>query len=212
MASSTQTTPSEENMKVLVVGATGTIGKLVIKELAPRHEIIEASKTNSKHQVDITNEQSIRDLFAKVGKVDAIISVAGNVHFGLVKEMTAAQFNIGLQDKLLGQVNLALIGQHFLNDGGSITLSSGKVSHDPIPYGSNVTVVNAAVDAYAVGAAIELERGIRINSVSPSVLQESWEAYGPYFAGFDPVPGAKVALAYRKSVEGRQTGQNYRVW
>jgi NAD(P)-dependent dehydrogenase (short-subunit alcohol dehydrogenase family) len=199
-------------MKVLIVGATGTIGKLVVKELSPQHEILEASKSKSKFQVDITSDESIRALFEKIGKVDAIVSVSGNVHFGTVKEMTATQFNIGLQDKLLGQINLALIGQHYVNDGGSITLTSGIVSHDPIYYGSNVTVVNAGVDAFAVGAAIELDRGVRINTVSPSVLEESWEAYGPYFAGFNPVPGTKVAKAYRKSVDGRQTGQTYRVW
>lgn len=199
-------------MKVLVVGASGTIGKLVVKELAPRHEILEASRTNGQFKVDITSEDSLRALFEKTGKVDAIISVAGNVHFGLVKEMTGDQFKVGLNDKLLGQVNLALIGQHFLNDGGSITLTSGIVSHDPIVYGANVSTVNAAVDGFVVGAAIEMERGIRINSVSPSVLVESWAGYGPYFAGFVPVPGDKVALAFRKSVEGRQTGQTYRVW
>ena len=199
-------------MKVLIVGATGTIGKLVVKELAPHHEVIEASKSKSKFHVDITNDDSIRALFEKIGKIDAIVSVSGNVHFGTVKEMTAAQFNVGLQDKLLGQINLALIGQHYVTDGGSITLTSGIVSHDPIYYGSNVTVVNAGVDAFAVGAAIELERGVRINTVSPSVLEESWEAYGPYFAGFNAVPGAKVAKAYRKSIDGRQTGQTYRVW
>jgi NAD(P)-dependent dehydrogenase (short-subunit alcohol dehydrogenase family) len=199
-------------MKVLVIGASGTIGKLVVKELAPQHEIIEASKNHGQYQVDITSEESIRQLFKMTGKVDAIVSVAGNVHFGLVKEMTADQFKIGLHDKLLGQVNLALIGQHSLNDGGSITLTSGAVSHDPIVYGANVSTVNAAIDGFVRGAAIELERGMRINSVSPNVLKESWEGYGPYFAGTDPVPGDKVALAYRKSVEGRQTGQSYRIW
>ena len=199
-------------MKVLVVGATGTIGRLVVKELAPRHEIVEASKTKGQNLVDIASEDSIRQLFAKIGKVDAIVAVAGNVHFGLLKEMTADQFKIGLHDKLLGQVNLTTIGQQFLNDGGSITLTSGILSDDPILYGANASAVNAAIDGFVRSAAIELERGARINVVSPTVLEESWEGYGPYFSGFVPAPGAKVALAYRRSVEGRQTGQVYRVW
>jgi NAD(P)-dependent dehydrogenase (short-subunit alcohol dehydrogenase family) len=199
-------------MKILVVGASGTIGKLVIKELAPRHEIIEVGKNQGQFQVDITSEESVRQLFNKVGKVDAIIAVAGNAHFGPVKEMTADHFKVGLHDKLLGQVNLALIGQHHLNDGGSITLTSGSLSHDPVMYGVNASTVNAAIDGFVRGAAIEMERGIRINSVSPTVLKESWDVYGPYFAGTDPAPGDKVALAYRKSVEGHQTGQTYRIW
>lgn len=199
-------------MKVLVVGATGTIGKLVIKELASGNEIIEASKNRGKHKVDTTSEESIRQLFKSVGKVDAIVAVAGGVHFGPLKDMTADQFKIGLHDKLLGQVNLALIGQHHLNDGGSITLTSGSLSHDPVKYGANASTVNAAIDGFIRSAAIELERGIRINSVSPTVLKESWEAYGPYFPGADPAPGDKVALAYKKSVHGSQTGQTYRIW
>lgn len=199
-------------MKVLVVGATGTIGKLVVKELSTNHEIVEVGKTNGKFQVDIKDENSVKALFEKVGKVDAIVSVAGNAHFGLLGEMTADQFKIGLHDKLLGQVNLALVGQHYLNDAGSITLTSGGLSHDPIVYGANVSTVNAAIDGFIRGAAIELTDGKRINSVSPSVLKESWEGYGPYFSGTDPVSGEKVALAFRKSIDGRQTGQTYRIW
>lgn len=199
-------------MRILVVGAAGTIGKLVVKELAPRHEIIEASRTRGQHQVDTGSEDSIRKLFARIGKVDAIVSAAGNVHFGPLGEMTAEQFRIGLHDKLLGQVNLTTVGQHFVNDGGSITLTSGILSDEPILYGANAAAVNAAVDGFVRGAAIELERGVRINVVSPTVLEESWEVYGPYFSGFVPAPGARVALAYRRSVEGRQSGQVYRVW
>lgn len=199
-------------MKVLIVGATGTLGKLLVKDLSNRHEIIEASKSTAQYSVDITSDESVRRLFDQIGKVDAIVSVAGNIHFGLINEMTSEQFNFGLQDKLLGQVRLTLIGQHFVNDGGSITLTSGILSHDPIRCGANVSVVNAAVDAFALSAAIEIGRGIRINSVSPSVLTQSWETYGAYFPGFDPVPGEKVVMAFRKSIEGNQTGKSYQAW
>lgn len=199
-------------MKVLVIGAPGTIGKLVVKELGARHEIVEASKTRGVHKVDTSSEGSVRQLFERIGKVDAIVAVAGNVHFGLLKDMSAEQFKIGLHDKLLGQVNVALVGQHFLNDGGSITLTSGILSDEPILYGANASAVNAAIDGFVRGAAVELERGARINAVSPTVLKESWDGYGPYFSGFEAVPGEKVALAYRRSVEGRQTGQIYRIW
>jgi NAD(P)-dependent dehydrogenase (short-subunit alcohol dehydrogenase family) len=199
-------------MKVLVVGASGTIGKLITKELAPRHEIVEAGKSSGQHQVDITSEASVRALFEKVGKVDAIIAVAGNVHWGALKDMTAEQFRLGLDEKLMGQVNLTRVGQHYLNDGGSITLTSGSLSDDPHVGGAAFTTVNAAVDGFVRGAAVELTRDCRINAVSPNVLEESWAVYGAGVPGTTPVPGAKVALAYRKSVEGHQTGQTYRVW
>jgi len=199
-------------MKVLLVGASGTIGKAIIQELAPRHEIIEAGRSNSQYPVDITNVDSVRQLFNKVGKVDAIIAAAGNVHWGSFKEMTADEFRLGLNEKLMGQVNLTLVGQAFLNDGGSITLTSGSLSHDPYVGGASFTTVNSAVDGFIRGVAVELGCDCRINSVSPNVLEESWAIYGGGVPGTTPVPAAKVALAYRKSVEGNQSGETYRVW
>jgi NAD(P)-dependent dehydrogenase (short-subunit alcohol dehydrogenase family) len=201
-----------ELVKILLIGASGTLGTFVAKELAPRHEIIAAGKTDGKFQVDTSNEDSVRKLFQAVGKVDAIVVTAGAVHWGPLSDMTADQFKIGLLDKLMGQVNVTRLGQHSLNDGGSITLTSGGLSHDPYPGGAAFTTVNAAVDAFVRGAAVELDHDRRINSVSPAVLKESWDVYGPGVPGTEPMPGARVALAYRKSVEGRQTGQNYRVW
>jgi NAD(P)-dependent dehydrogenase (short-subunit alcohol dehydrogenase family) len=199
-------------MKVLIVGAAGTIGQFIVKELAPRHEIIEAGKSSGQYQVDITSQESVRQLFNKTSNVDAIIAVAGNVHWGPLKDMTEEQFRLGLNEKLMGQVNLTLIGQQFLNDGGSITLTSGSLSHDPHFGGAAFTTVNSAIDGFVRGAAVELDRDRRINSVSPNVLKESWHLYGAGVPGTAPVPGEKVALAYRKSVEGHQTGQTYKVW
>jgi len=199
-------------MKVLVIGATGAIGKAVVTELATRHEIIEASRSSATYPVDVMQPASIEALFEKIGKVDAIVATTGDLHFGPLTEMTGEQFRIGLNSKLMGQVELVLIGQNYLNDGGSITLTSGIVGEQTIRFGANATAVNKAVEGFVLGAAIELPRGIRINVVSPSVLQESMPTYGPYFVGFEAVPAARVALAYARSVDGAQTGQVYRVW
>jgi len=199
-------------MKILVIGGTGTLGKAVIREFGAEHEIITAGKTRGDFQVDITDENSVKALFKSTGKVDAIIATTGRLHFGPLTEMTAEKFNIGLQDKLLGQVRIALIGQSFLNDGGSVTLTSGIIADEPIRQGANATTVNAAVEGFVRGAAIELPRGIRINVVSPTVVEESLKAYGPFFPGFEAAPAARVAKAYRRSVEGAQTGRVYKVW
>ena len=199
-------------MKILVIGASGTIGRAVVDALSPRHEVVQAGRQSMAHPVDITRHDTVQALFEKIGRVDAIVSTTGSLHFGPLSAMTAAQFQKGLQDKLLGQVDLALTGQHFLNDGGSITLTSGIVSDEPIAQGANATTVNAAIDGFVRGAAVELARGIRINAVSPNVLQESMGVYGPFFPGFEPVPAGRVALAYCRSVEGVQTGRVLRVW
>ena len=198
-------------MKIVVVGATGTIGKAVVAALADRHEIIKVGSKSGDLKVDITDSASIRRMFDTVGRVDAVVATAGKVHFGPLADMTEAEMEIGLRNKLMGQVNLVLIGQKYVNDGGSFTLTSGLLSHDPIRYGAAASLVNGALDAFVTGAAIELDRGLRINIVSPGVLVESLPVYGEYFRGHEAVPGARVANAYVKSVEGRLTGQVFHV-
>jgi NAD(P)-dependent dehydrogenase (short-subunit alcohol dehydrogenase family) len=198
-------------MKILVIGATGTIGRAVVEELAQRHEVIAAAKSKAELRVDITDEHSIRKLLESVGKMDALVATTGNVHFGPLATMTAEQFKIGLHDKLLGQVQLALIGQHYLNDRGSITLTGGILSHDPITHGASASAVNGALESFVKAAALELPRGVRINVVSPSVLTESLKTYGAFFRGFESVSAVRVARAFSKSIEGAQTGQTYRV-
>ncbi|WP_068830593.1 short chain dehydrogenase [Pseudomonas sp. BMS12] len=198
-------------MKIILVGASGTIGQAIERELGERHDIVRVGRSSGDFQVDIADPASIRRLFEQVGPFDALISAAGNAHFGALEELGAKEFAVGLDDKLMGQINLVLIGREFANDGASFTLTSGILSEDPIRYGAAVSTVNAGIDAFARAAAIELPRSMRINAVSPTILEESLPAYGPYFRGFKPVAAATVALAYAKSAEGLQNGQVYRV-
>jgi NAD(P)-dependent dehydrogenase (short-subunit alcohol dehydrogenase family) len=198
-------------MKILLIGANGTIGSAVDRELAPRHEIVRIGRKSGDFHVDISDSASIRSLFEQTGEFDALICAAGNVNFVPLADMTEKDFALGLQDKLMGQVNLLLIGREFASDGASFTFTTGILSHDPIRTGSSAALVNGALDSFVRAAAIELPRGLRVNSVSPNVLVEAMGSYAPYFRGFKPVSGADVALAYAKSVEGLQTGQTYRV-
>ncbi|WP_047244428.1 short chain dehydrogenase [Chromobacterium subtsugae] len=198
-------------MKILLVGAGGTIGRSVSQALS-HHQVIAASRSGGEVRVDLSEPSSIRALFERIGKVDAIVSAAGSLHLGPLTEMSSEQFRIGLDGKLLGQVNLALIGQHFLSDGGSITLTSGMGNEIPIRHGSNACAVNAAIEGFVRGAAVELAAGQRINVVSPGVLQESWEALKDLFPDFEAVPAARAARAYQRSVEGVETGQVFKVW
>ena len=198
-------------MKIIIIGASGTVGRAVAQELSQRHEVIRVGRTQGDYQVDITSQESVQSLFENIGRIDAIVSATGNLFFGPLETMTDNDFNQGLQDKLLGQGRLALTGQHYLNDGGSITLISGIVAHEPIAQGVNATTVNAGLEGFVRAAACELPRGMRINLISPTVLTESAAAYDGFFPGFESVPAASVAQAYRRSVEGIQNGRIYKV-
>lgn len=198
-------------MKIIIIGATGLIGSAVVTELAPRHEIISVANTSGDLRVDICDEKSIVALYQKTGKVDAVIATAGKVIFTDFSSLTPEKYQVGLQDKLMGQVNLVRIGMDYLNDHGSFTLTSGILNMDPIRTGTSASLVNGALEGFVRSAAIELPRNLRINVVSPTIVTEALPKYGPYFRGFKSVAAADVALAYSKSVEGLQTGQIYRV-
>lgn len=198
-------------MRVLIVGASGTIGRAVVAELGRRHEIISAGRSSGDVRMDITDSTSIRVAFEKVGAIDAVVSATGKVKFAPFENMEASDYEVGLKDKLLGQVSLVLIGRRYLSDAGSFTLTTGVLDSDPIREGTSASMVNGAINAFVMAAAIEMPRNMRINAVSPGVIVEAMKDYAPYFRGFEPVPAARAALAYAKSVEGAQTGRVYRV-
>jgi len=197
-------------MRIVVIGGTGTIGKAVVEELKPRHEVIVAGHSHGDIQVDVSDKDSIEALFQSIEKIDAVVLTTGKVHFGDFMEMNDPEYQIGLQNKLMGQVNVVLIGRHHINDNGSFTLTSGITNYDPIRFGSSVAMVNGAIDGFVKGGAIEMPRSVRLNCVSPTVIEESMEEYADYYRGFKAVPAAEAALSYSKSVEGLQTGQIYK--
>lgn len=198
-------------MKIIVVGATGTIGKAITQELGQRHDIIGVAHSQGDVQVDITSLDSIKAMYQSIGAFDALVSATGAVHFGSLMDITAQEWQLGLNSKLMGQVNLVLEGIKHINENGSFTLTSGILSDEPIRYGTSASMVNRAIEGFVLGAAVELPKGIRINVVSPTVIEESLPSYGPYFRGFDAVSAAKAALGYAKSVEGLRTGTTIRV-
>ena len=154
-------------MKIIVFGASGTIGKAIVKELSPRHEIVKIGKNSGDFRADIRDENSLKACFEKIGAFDALVSAVGNVHFAPFEEMKAELYQIGLQDKLMGQVNLVLVGRHYINDKGSFTLTSGTLSRDPVRNGSSASMVNGALESFVRAAAIELDRNLRVTAPSP---------------------------------------------
>lgn len=194
-------------MKIIVIGAEGDIGRAACAELSARHEIIKVGRTSGDFHADIADRTSIAEMYRKIGKVDAVVSAVGSVHFGPLSEFTEEQFMLGLTNKVMGQVNVVLSGLDYVNDNGSFTLTSGVLDRDPVRMGTGAATANGALGGFVVGAAIEMPRGLRINVVSPGLLEVSVERYGRFFHGHEPVSSERVGLAYAKSVEGPNTGK-----
>ncbi len=198
--------------KVLLIGATGTLGRAIANELQLDCEIIAVGGNSGDYQVDIASSESIIDLYQQFADVDAVVCAAARgVVFAPLAEMDKDRYLQSLQSKQLGQIDLVIQGLKILKDDVSFTLTTGLLNHDPIAQGSAAGMVNGAVEGFARAAAIDVPGKQRINVVSPALLTESVDKYQGFFPGFAPVPAAQAALAYRKSVQGWQTGQVYRV-
>ncbi|MEM9634658.1 MAG: short chain dehydrogenase [Pseudomonadota bacterium] len=192
-------------MKILVIGATGTIGKAVVSALSPQHQVISAGFKDGDVQVDLGSKSSIEVMFKSIGQVDAVISTAGLAGFASFSELDDAAYDLALTNKLMGQVNLVRLGRDHVSDGGSFTLTAGILSRAPIPGSVAISMANGALESFARSAALELDRGQRVNTVSPVFVKETME-----MMGMDPSSGlsaADTAKAYVAAIEGEMSGQ-----
>lgn len=191
-------------MKLVVVGATGTIGSAVTSALeAKGHEVLRASRS-SPLSVDIKEPDSIRSLYQEVGRVDGVICCAGNAAFETLLELDEDDIDLSLRDKLMGQVNLVRFGAEHVNDDGVFVLTSGIFSQDPPPGVPAIAMVNGALESFARAAALDLPRGIRINTISPPFITETAREMGMSTEG--TLPAEENAKAYVALVEGDRSG------
>lgn len=195
-----------DGMRILVIGATGRIGSVVTSDFESRgHEVLRASRS-SQWSVDITDPASVRDLFDRVGEVDAVVAAAGSVPFAHLTELRRDDYLQAFTSKALPQIDVVRCALDHVRDGGSITLTTGVLAREPIATGAAAAVANGAVESFVVTAAAEAPRGIRINAVSPNVLESSSGQHA-LFAGQRPVPDAEIARAYTLAVEGLVRGR-----
>lgn len=190
-------------MNILVIGATGTIGRAIVQALAGSHDVVRVSRTGGDRQADIADPASLRTLFESTAPFDAVVCAAAQAVFGSLTDLSDEDFDRSLSGKLMGQVNVVRQGLAYIADGGSFTLTSGMFSRYPIPGSAPISLVNAGVEAFARAAALELPRDVRVNAVSPPRVLETLESR-------DPSPGLRastVARAYVASVEGDMSGE-----
>lgn len=192
-------------MKIVLIGATGTIGTAVARALADRHELVRVSHSKGERRVDLAAKTSIERLMEDVQPFDAVISAAGQAAFKPFQELSDDDFQLSLSNKLMGQVNLARIGLRYIKEGGSFTLTSGVLARQPMPGSAAISLVNSGLEGFVLAAALERPRGIRVNIVSPPWVRETLHALG-----MDPsggMPAADVARAYVHSLEGQGNGE-----
>ncbi len=199
-------------MKILIIGGHGTIGKRVTAKLSEKHDLIIAGRNKGDVTVDIADSTSIKEMFEKIGKVDAIVCIAGEAKWAPFHELSEDDFYIGIKSKLMGQVNLVRIGEDYLNEGGSITLTTGILADDPVVMTTSAAMVNGGIHSFAMAAALELKNGIRLNVVASGLVEDAVDKYQDYFPGHNAIPMPKVVNAYIRSIEGRGNGEIIRIY
>jgi NAD(P)-dependent dehydrogenase (short-subunit alcohol dehydrogenase family) len=199
-------------MKLLIVGGQGTIGNKVSAHFSKKHEIVIAGRVSGEVTVDIADSKSIKAMFESIGKVDAILCIAGEAKWAPFDSLTEEDFYVGLRSKLMGQVNLVRIGKDYLNAGGSFTLTTGILADHPVVMTASAAMVNGGIHSFVKAAALELKNEHRINAVSSGLVEDAIEKYEAYFPGHNPIPMKKVINGYVKSVEGKGTGEIIRMY
>lgn len=199
-------------MKILIIGGYGTIGKVVAAHLKKDNHVLVAGRSNGDLNVDIANSESIKSMFQKVGKVDAIICIAGEAKWGNFSELNEDDYYVGLKSKLMGQVNLVRIGQNYLNANGSITLTTGILADDPVIKTASASMVNGAVHSFVKAASLEIENDKRLNVVSSGMVEDAQERYKDYFPGHNPISMNRVINGYVRSVKGQRNGEIIRIY
>lgn len=199
-------------MKILIVGASGTIGQYLSQYFSEEHEVISSSRKHPDNPIDIEEPSSIEALFKKIGKVDAIICAAGEAPWDTYTNLTEADFYVGIKSKLMGQINLSRIGLNYLNDSGSITLTTGILADDPVVKTTIAAMVNGGIHSFVKAMSLEMPMGKRINVVSSGVVENAYEKYKSYFPGHPPISMEKMTLGYVRSLAGKGNGQVIRIY
>jgi NAD(P)-dependent dehydrogenase (short-subunit alcohol dehydrogenase family) len=187
--------------KTLVIGATGLIGSHVVKALG-EDRCISASRNSGEH-VDISDPKSLAALFDRLGELDGIVCTGGAARFVPWDKTTDDDWAFCLANKMMGQINVARLGVPHVRPGGAVTLTTGVLAQHPIPGSLMITTVNAAVEAFVLGSAVE-DLPVRINAVSPGWVTETLEAMGR-----DPaagIPAAEVAQVFVRQLDNGASG------
>ena len=121
-------------------------------------------------QIDVTNEESVREFFDKLGEVDHVaITVGASYSPALVVRLDLSESQKPFLVKYWGQFLVSKYASPKLTEGDSNTLTSGILSQSPSKNLAVQASVNAAVEALGRTLAIELAPR-RANVISPGFI------------------------------------------
>lgn len=192
--------------KVILVGSTGVIGSKVKELLSAEYEVITVNRTSGDYQVDMADVNAVENMFKEIDAFDALITTSGYGKWGSIDEHSIQDFHDGLNSKLMGQVNMVMIGRKYANEGASFVVSTGILAQYPVEGGLSLGMINAGLEAFVRGAALEM-KNMTINAVSPSFAKETMELMG--MDSSTGVPAIEFAKLYKEAIESGKSGEIY---
>jgi NAD(P)-dependent dehydrogenase (short-subunit alcohol dehydrogenase family) len=194
---------SLQGKKVVVVGGSSGIGlATAVLAKAAGAEVIIASRNAEKLKAaadkigvkaiaaDVTNDDSVVNLFRTSGPVDHVVVTAAQLKTGPFKTVAMEDVRATMEGKFWGAWRVARAAD--INAGGSITLVSGFLSIRPRPNSAIVGAANGAIESLTRGLALELAP-VRVNCVSPGIIDTPIRAGMPEAARLDML--GKIAAA-----------------
>lgn len=169
---------------VIVIGGSSGIGAAVAREATARgaHVVLAGRRLSStvehgvrSEPVDVTDSASLQRLFESVGRFDHLVYTAGpavQAKTLIETDLNEAQANFNV--KLWGALRAIQQALPFLDEQGSISLTSGQLGRKTIAGQFIKTGINAATEALGKQLAKELAPR-RVNVISPGVIDT--EAY-----------------------------------
>ncbi|WP_420553459.1 short chain dehydrogenase [Tenacibaculum aiptasiae] len=194
--------------KLILVGSTGVIGSKVKELVAKNYEIVTVNRTSGDYQLDMSDENAVEEMFKEIGSFDVLIATSGYGKWGSIEEHTIQDFHDGLNSKLMGQVNLVMIGRKYAKTNAMFVLTSGILAQYPIEGGLSLGIINAGIEAFVRGVALEMKDKY-VNVVSPSFAKETMELMG--IDASSGTPAIEFAKLYLQAIESETSGSIYQV-
>lgn len=198
--------------KAIVIGGNGTIGKAASRALSEYFEVKTAGRSTGDYRVEINDISSIQSFLEEIGTVDALVCCAGQAKWEYFDQLTEEDFYLGINSKLMGQVNLVRLGLKHLTPGGSIALTTGILGEHPVEKTAAAAMVNGGIHSFVKAAVLELKDQKRVNVIAPGLVEDSYDKLKSYMPGHIPVTMHQVGQAYLRATMGKMNGELLRVY
>jgi hypothetical protein len=103
-------------VKILLIGASGTLGQKVESTLSNSelrssgHQVVRIGRKAGDVLADFADSRGMASIYEKLKPFDAVAIAAGDVAFGPLSELTREQWQFSFNNKLLAQISAVQLG------------------------------------------------------------------------------------------------------